>query len=106
MNVPRVIDTIEPAIAGVSIITYSITWDGITALSSPTASVYKDGVDITDDVMPSGSNSVSGNVQTLKPIDFQSEHGGSKYVVVFGAVADGNTEAGKFVIPVERPADE
>jgi hypothetical protein len=105
MTVPRVLEEAEAVVEGATI-TYSYTWTGISSVSSPTATVYKDGQDITSTVMPSGSHSVSGNVQTLKPIVFQANHGGSKYVINIQAVADGNTDIYKQDILVLRPGDE
>jgi|SaaInlV_200m_DNA_2_1039689.scaffolds.fasta_scaffold20362_2 hypothetical protein len=106
MTVPFVIEDIDPIVEGGKV-PYDITWIGVTSLASPSATVYKDGQDITSTVMTTGADSVSGNVQTLKLIEALSNHGGSKYVVNFTAVLDsGETGVGKFTIPILRPGDE
>ena len=83
------------------IITYTVTWEDAISLSSPTAIVYRRAEDITSTVMASGSHSVSGNVQTLKPITAIAGDGGSIYVVDIQVVVDGlNTEIRKLLINI------
>ena len=100
-----VVEEVEPAVEGATI-TYSITWLGASSISSPSSKVYMNGTDITSTVQPSGSASVSGNVQTLKPIAFQAGHGGNHYVVTCTCTVDGNTDIAKFKVKVLRPSDE
>jgi hypothetical protein len=87
-------------------ITYSVTWQGASSLSSPTAKVYKDGTDITSTAMSSGSHSVSGNVQTLKPLVAGSTDGKKKYVVIIEVVVDGNTERRKLIVNIVKASQE
>lgn len=100
-----VVEEVEPVVEGATI-TYSLTWLGGSSLSSPSSTVYMNGTDITSTVQPSGSASVSGNVQTLKPIAFQSGHGGNYYVVNCTCTVDGNTDVAKFKVKVLRPSEE
>lgn len=104
-RVPYVIEKIEGAVEGATL-AYSIEWIGAENLSSPTATVFRNGQDITPDVMPTGSHLISNNIQTLKPIAFQAGHGGSVYVVAFQCEVDGNTDIGKFNIPVLSASEE
>lgn len=87
-------------------ITFNITWQGAGSLSSPTAIVYKKGADITSTVMPSGSHSVSGNVQTLKPLTPSTNDGGQKYVIVVQCEVDGNTEKRKLMVNIVKASAE
>ena len=87
-------------------LTYSLTWQGASSLSNPAVSVYKDGNDITSSAMPSGSHSVFGNVQTLKPLTAGSSDGGKKYVVVIQCSVDGNTERRKLIVNVAKASAE
>ena len=87
-------------------ITYSLTWLGSTSLSPPTAIVYRNKADITSTVMTSGSHSVSGNVQTLKPLLAGSTDGKKKYVVIIECVVDGNTERRKLIVNINKASAE
>ena len=104
-SIPWVVEEVEPVVAG-STITYSISWQGASTLASPGATVYMNGTDITSTVMPSGSHSSSGNVQTLKPLAFQATHGDNYYVVAASCTVDGNSEIVKFKVKVVRPSEE
>ena len=73
-------------------ITYSIEWLGTSSLSSPTATVKFNSQDVTSTVMPSGSHSVSSNIQTLKPITAATAHVRGSYIVTIQCTVDGNTE--------------
>ena len=77
------------------VVTFSVTFEGITACSSPTAKVYRNETDVTSTAMATGSHSASGNVVTLKPLTAGTSDGGEIYVVVVQATADGNTEKRK-----------
>ena len=88
------------------IITYSLTWQGASSLSSPTAVVYKDKTDISSTAMASGSHSVSGNVQTLKPLTAITTDGGKIYVVVIKCTVDGNNEARKLIVKIIKDEAE
>jgi hypothetical protein len=104
-QVPFVVEDVAPAIEG-STLTFDVEWVDGSTLSSPTAKVYMNNTEITSTAMPSGSHSVSGNVQTLKPLVFTAGHGGNYYVVDFQCVVDGNTEIGRFKIKVLRAGEE
>ena len=84
-------------------VTYTVTWKGATTLATPTAVVYKNGSDVSSAVMPSGSNSVSGTTQTLKPITIPAGYGGSTIVVEIACVVDGNTEKRGLQIKCLKP---
>ncbi len=87
-------------------VTFSVTWLGATDVSSPGATVYKNGADVTSTVMPSGAHSASGNVQALKPMAAGSNDGGNAYVVVVQAAVDGNTERRKLLVKVLKASEE
>ena len=101
MSIPWVVEEVEPVVAG-STITYSITWQGASALSTSSSKVYMNGTDVTSTVQPSGSDATSGNIQTLKPIAFQATHGDNYYVVVATCTVDGNVDIVKFKVKVIR----
>lgn len=88
-------------------ITYSLTWQGSNSLSSPTVLVFKDGTDYTSTAMPSGSHSVSGNVQTFKPlVTTAGTDGGKRFVVIIQCVVDSNTERRKLLVNIRRQDTE
>lgn len=87
-------------------ITYSLTWQGASSLSSPNAFVYKDGADITSTAMPSGAHAVSGNVQTLKPLEAGATDGRKKYVLIVECAVDGNTERRKLIVNIAKASAE
>ena len=88
-------------------VTFSITWLGVTTLSSPTAVVYKSGTDISSTAMASGSHSVSGNVQTLKELTAIAGDGGKRYIVIIEAVIDsGNVERRKLIVNIIKDESE
>lgn len=86
-------------------ITFSVDFIGATTVTSPSSAVYKNGSDYSSTVQ-SGSDSASGSVVTLKTITAQSGDGGAAYVVVVGALVDGNTEKRKFLIRIAAAGDE
>jgi len=83
-------------------LTFSITFKGAVSVSSPSVVVYKNGLDVTSTVMPSGSNTVSANVVTMKPLIAIAGDGGQIYVVACSAIVDGNTEIRKVQINVHK----
>ena len=93
------------AIAGETL-TYSLTWLGASSLSSPSAKVYFKGSDVTTTAMPSGSDSSSGDVQTLKPLAFSASWVNNYIVVAIQCSVDSNTEIRKLKIHVQKPSDE
>lgn len=86
-------------------VTFAGEWLGDNPPTSPSTTVFREGADITDSVV-SGSDSVSGQIQTLKAITAQDGHAGSKYVVVAQATVAGNTEKRKIEIEIIDPAGE
>ena len=71
---------------------YSIIFDGITTVSNPSVTVYKnESSDVTSTVMPSDSHTVSGNVLTMKPL-VPTGMGGQTLTADIIVTADGNTE--------------
>ena len=81
--------------------TFAVVFHGVTAVTSPSALVYKNETDVTSTVMPSGSASASGNVATLKPIT--ALIGGETYVVAVTATCDGDVRVVKHILPVLSP---
>lgn len=87
-------------------ITFSVTFQGATSVTSPSATVYLNGTDYTSTAMPSGSHTASGNVATLKPLVAGANDGGEKYVVAVSATVDGNTELRKLMVNILKASDE
>ncbi len=85
--------------------TYTVTFEGATSVSSPSAVAYQDGSLVTSTVFPSGSITASGATVTLKPFVAPTP-GGETYVVDLTATVDGNTQVKKLKINVINPADE
>jgi hypothetical protein len=83
--------------------TLSVVFQRVTAVSSPVATVYKDGSDVTATVMPAGSASVAGNVATLKPLT--ALIGGEEYVLALSVTADGDTDVKKLIIKAVAPGE-
>jgi hypothetical protein len=86
-------------IIGESVV-FSHEWLEASSVSSPTSRVYFNEEDKTSTVMPSGSNTVSGTIQTAPPLVPSAEHANGKYVVEFQALVDGNTEIRKLQLDV------
>jgi len=84
-------------------VTYSINWNGATTIATPGAVVYKNSSDVSAAVMPSGSHSVSGTMQTLKPVTIPAGYGGSTIVVEAFCTVDGNTEKRGLQIKCLKP---
>lgn len=88
-------------------IAFSVDWQGAASVSDPDVVVFKNGVDITDQVLiSSDSHVVSGVVLTLRKITARNTDGGARYVVVIQATVDGNKEKRKLLIRVARAAAE
>lgn len=87
-----------------STITYSVTFEGATSVSTVSAEVFVNGnpSDQAATIFPSGSTSASGNVATLKPFVATAAVGGKKCTVAVTATVDGNTERVKFEIFVVK----
>ena len=77
-------------------LTFAHQWLEASSVSSVSAKVYFRGSDVSSTVMPSGSNSVSGIVQTAKPLVASANHAGGNYVLEFTATVDGNVEIRKY----------
>lgn len=88
-------------------IAFSVEWSGAVSVSDPTSQVYKNGEEITEEVMVCGdSESASGNVHSLRRITAQSGDGGERYVVAMHANVDNNIEARKLLIYIVKPGAE
>lgn len=88
-------------------IAFSVDWQGATRLSNAAASVYKNGIDITAQVMDAGDEHViNGNVLTLKKLQARSTDGGSRYVLVVEADVDNNRERRKLLIHIVKSGGE
>ena len=66
-------------------IAFSVDWQGAARVSDPEAYVYRNGADITAEVMTSDdSHQVSGNVVTLKKLSAGLTHGGGQARIIRG----------------------
>ena len=82
-------------------LSFDMTWEVGTTFSSPAAKVYKNGRDQSATMMPSGTDVITGRVQTLKPITaFKADN---VYVVVIQCIVDGNTEIRKLQLNCQSP---
>ena len=90
------------AIEGESL-TFTITYEGATTCSSPTALAYRNKTSVTATVFPTNTPTASGNVVTLSPLTGML-HG--NYVVAVTATVDGNVQVRKFQVRVGRDEDE
>lgn len=85
-----------------STVTLACTFWG--TVTSPSAIVYRKRKNVTSTAMPSGSNSASGSVVTLKPLT--ALVGGADYIInVTGTVA-GDTHKKKIKITVSKDENE
>jgi hypothetical protein len=87
-------------------ITYTVTFEGVTTVSSPALVVWKNGTDYSSTAAPSGSTTASLNVVTLKPILAVATDGGQKYICTVTASDGTNTQVRKFEIVVVDAAEE
>jgi len=81
--------------------TYVILVEDTNAPSSPGATVYKNGTDVTATVMPNGTHTVSGQNITLKPLTALTA--GSDYSVIVNATISGNVEVRKLIVQCIDP---
>jgi hypothetical protein len=84
--------------------TYTITYEGVAAVTSPSAIAYKDSTDVSGTVFPAGSITASGATVTLKPLT--GLLGGEVYVIAITATADGNLDVRKLKVLAVEPSDE
>ncbi|MEX1247549.1 MAG: hypothetical protein WEA61_03640 [Anaerolineales bacterium] len=88
-------------------IAYSVDWQGAANVANPAATIYKNGMDITDLTMDGEDEHViNGNVLTLKRLRAGDSDGGARYVLVVEADVDGNRERRKLLVRVVRAAAE
>ena len=97
-----VIESPIDAVEGESL-TFTITYEGATTASSPTAVAYRNKTSDTSIVFPTNTPTGSGNVVTLSPLT-GLVHG--KYVVAVTATVDSQTQVRKFMVRVGRDEDE
>lgn len=84
-------------------IAFSIDWLGAATVEEPLVQVYKNGVDITSEVMDAGDeHQISGNVLTMKKVRARGSDGGSRYVLMVEAKVNGNTERRKLLILIAK----
>jgi len=79
-------------------IPYVLEIDGASTISSPTVKAYQAQSEITSNVFPSGSPSVSGNTITLPNAVANTDDDETPIVVVCTATVDGATEKFKLQI--------
>ena len=84
-------------------LTYTITYEGATTVSSPSALAYRNKTAVTSTVFPTNTPTASGNVVTLSPLTGLL-HG--NYIVSVTATVDGNTEVRKLMVIVGRDEEE
>jgi hypothetical protein len=85
--------------------TLSLTWLGATTVTVTSATVYRNGVDVTSTNMPSGSHSASGNVATFKPLTALVAN--TTLIIIFTCVVDTtNTEIRKLRVEVKQASGE
>ncbi|QYK51831.1 MAG: hypothetical protein KF701_04870 [Anaerolineales bacterium] len=88
-------------------IAYSVDWQGATSVSAPHATVYRNGADITAEAMDAGdAHVITGSVLTLKKLRALDADGGARYVVLMGALVDGNQERRKLLVQVVSASAE
>lgn len=76
-------------------------WEEASTISSPTSRVYKNGVDISSDVLTS-SDSASNNIQTSKVLTVREIDAGSTLTLEFRCVIEGKTKNRRLLIKVPR----
>ena len=82
-------------------IAYSVNWLGASLVEEPYMAVYKNGEDISNEVLNAiDENVISGNVLTLKRILARASDGGAQYVVLVEALVNGNKERRKLLIHI------
>lgn len=88
-------------IAGESI-TFSCTYPFATTVAAPASvKVYRGSSDVSATIMPSGSNTASGNVVTTKPATALT--GGNVYIVSIVAVIDsGDSREKKIMLMCQK----
>lgn len=88
-------------------IAFSVNWLGASKVTSPVVDIYKNGADITEEVLGAGDEYViSSNVLTLKKLRARDTDGGAKYVMVIEANVNSNTERRKLLIHIVRSESE
>lgn len=83
---------------------FTLTYEGATSVTSPSAAAYKDESAVTNTIFPTNLPSASGNVVTLSPATGFT--GGERYVVAVTATVDGATVIKKIVFVVSTPGQE
>ena len=86
--------------------TFTVTHLGGSSLSSPSAKAYVDGNDVTSVAFTSGSDSVSGNVQTLKEFEALADHAERDVVLSVFCVVDNHTDIDEMKIRIKRRGKE
>ena len=82
-------------------IAYSVNWLGASKVEEPFVVVYKNGEEITEEVLnETDDNVISGSVLTLKRILARLSDGGARYIVLVEAIVNGNTERRKLLIQI------
>lgn len=69
----------------------SNTWEGSGTLTAPVAKLYLNGVDVTSTYMATGSDSVSGRVQSTK--NLASLLGGETFILQYRITEGGQVRA-------------
>jgi hypothetical protein len=92
-------------LAGENVV-YSILWQGADQLSSPDEAIYKDGAstDSAATYFPSGTSSVTGNIQTLE--NLSALVSGSRFVIVATCTVDGDIRQVKILVLCPDTAGE
>ena len=83
---------------------YTVVFDGYTEVEVNEIIVFKDDIDVTATVMPTGNHTTSGNRLTMKPLTLL-EHPGD-YVILISVVVDGTTDAWKCKVRAKKASGE
>lgn len=84
---------------------YSVLFEGATAVSSPVMTMYAGTTDVTSTLIPVNSPTASGNIVNLSPIVIPSSPR-KQYVLCVTAVVDGNTECRKCLFLAQKKSDQ
>lgn len=87
-------------------IAFSHEWAGASSVSSVASTLWKDGEDYSSTGLSGSDSDPSNNIQTARTVTAQSGDSGSRYVLEFQAVVDGNTLNRKLEIIIVSASDE
>jgi hypothetical protein len=83
---------------------YSVLFEGATAVSSPVMAMYAGTTDVTATLIPANAPTASGNIVSCSPLVFPSNPR-KEYVLVVSCSVDGNTENRKVKFLCQKKSD-